>query len=603
MLTVDNAQILSGIVKYKPTDIECFLAFKEKSLIPYVFAPFLRLGVTEEWLSILIMVLGGFALCLGFFLLLKKVLEWKSISTFVLITILYFASKVYHYIISYPNYAFGSAHAAGQYGLAGGLIIAGLVASQKFGAAFKFILLLFPFHATWAAFYLGALAFSGSVIYRKNLINIVKENITDRSYWFFAAFCFLSFLGMTLLDPGKVTFDPQTLKQLLHRYLTEWDSHRQPLMAFKQNMTSLVLTGVFIVFCIFQRKKIFSDPNQDINMSLLYFLSAAILGTGLALLSQFNYQLPSVLVMTIPGRFINYSTLILPLVCLYYSKKIYSKSLAPALDRFFVIFLMVYCFIPIPALFMPYQIHLILYLLYIAFSLSGTQLGERLINSLSKIFPLAVTGILIVAVGISIPIDLLIFMNNGVSISLIVFSIMIFAALVIGKKIDYYSNVFQVMLIGLAIALWLNSAFSFTRYTYSMQNMHNDLFYKELSSRPGYIVVGPGVKNVQIRTRRPVLFQSVLMDQIPYVKESIFLYEPILKEIYGYSFYSSLKEEDRYRAGVPEGNRILWQNRKPEEWRDLGKKFEFHDVIVNKNWNLQLPVVLENHEYRVYSTN
>jgi hypothetical protein len=98
----------------------------------------------------------------------------------------------------------------------------------------------------------------------------------------------------------------------------------------------------------------------------------------------------------------------------------------------------------------------------------------------------------------------------------------------------------------------------------------------------------------QLITRRPILLNPDKMNIMVYVPHIGQELDKVLKKVYGFE----LAESSIYTA--PELNKVAWETRSVEKWRDIRKEFGVTEVLTKRTWNLQLPVKAQDQLYILY---
>jgi hypothetical protein len=130
---------------------------------------------------------------------------------------------------------------------------------------------------------------------------------------------------------------------------------------------------------------------------------------------------------------------------------------------------------------------------------------------------------------------------------------------------------------------------------------HSDPVWARVASGKGLLVTASTIRSVQVRTRRPVLLEGAALNQLPYVPASGPEMNRILREVYGEDLFRPRPDGWRRSGGLdPSSGRWLWQERGADEWRRLGNRFGFTQVLTYGNWELRLPIVARSAEYVLY---
>lgn len=126
-------------------------------------------------------------------------------------------------------------------------------------------------------------------------------------------------------------------------------------------------------------------------------------------------------------------------------------------------------------------------------------------------------------------------------------------------------------------------------------------FEKDTSTQP--YLLGFPFNYFQFFTRKPIYFGLYLLDGLGYSPELLGWSQLSLKEIYGIQFENQTDSSfwnseswERLQSGV----QSLFESRNSTTWTQLGFKYHFDRVIVEKSWSLQLPLFQENLSTRTY---
>jgi hypothetical protein len=128
----------------------------------------------------------------------------------------------------------------------------------------------------------------------------------------------------------------------------------------------------------------------------------------------------------------------------------------------------------------------------------------------------------------------------------------------------------------------------------------NDPLYAEISKGKGLLLTAADITLVQLYTRRPVLFDGVWLDGFAYVPESGPELNKILRQVYGFDLLKPPPEKYRNRGAIPKIHKDLWEHRTLKQWRDIKKRYGVFDILTHSDWNLNLPIVIQNEKYMLY---
>lgn len=126
----------------------------------------------------------------------------------------------------------------------------------------------------------------------------------------------------------------------------------------------------------------------------------------------------------------------------------------------------------------------------------------------------------------------------------------------------------------------------------------SDALFARAAAEPGVLVTASDLTRIQVRTRRPVLLHGYNLNVLPYVLESGPAMEAALRQVYGLSLF----RPPGIRTGGmdSEDGRVTFEERSQAEWVRLAPQFQLTQVLTPKNWALDLPMVAENEQYRLW---
>jgi hypothetical protein len=106
---------------------------------------------------------------------------------------------------------------------------------------------------------------------------------------------------------------------------------------------------------------------------------------------------------------------------------------------------------------------------------------------------------------------------------------------------------------------------------------------------------------VQLRTRRPVLVDGGGLDGLPYSLEMGPALERILHDVYAIDFFNP-PAEARHTGVIPAGHtRTVWEGYSRDRWGEIGRQYRVTGVLTNGDWRLDLPLLADNGDFRLYS--
>lgn len=129
---------------------------------------------------------------------------------------------------------------------------------------------------------------------------------------------------------------------------------------------------------------------------------------------------------------------------------------------------------------------------------------------------------------------------------------------------------------------------------------NDPLFAAAAAERRGMLLTGGSLHLMQLVTRRPVLLDGGGLDTLPYAVESGPEMQRILREVYDIDL---LNPPTAARQGgiVPdELNKATWERYSISKWQDIGRAFDVTQVMTRADWLLDLPLVAQSDELRLY---
>jgi hypothetical protein len=126
----------------------------------------------------------------------------------------------------------------------------------------------------------------------------------------------------------------------------------------------------------------------------------------------------------------------------------------------------------------------------------------------------------------------------------------------------------------------------------------NNKFWATIAEGDDYLLTGPGLFMIQVRSRRPVLIDGGAIDWLPYIPEAGPAVARILRQVYGVDFF----DPPSHRTGKlsPDWSKNLWIQRTVGEWKMLKERYHITNILVDKDWILNLPSLMQNQDYKLY---
>lgn len=539
-VAVESAQVLAGVVQY-PTETPFYMYHvKLWTLSTQIGAIFLAGGVTERTLSIVISgLLGmlnfqGLALCV--FALSRHF--WLSLATPFLMLWCFAAG----YGVLYPISLLGSQHTYGVLGLAWIVLVVGLVANQRYKLAALLLGVAPAIHASLGAWcwILVVTCILWDRSYRRNGFRAALPYFLAGAAVTIASFAFQRWISRGL---PEVTFE--VAHQYLSAFVRNWDVHRRPLPLGEPGvfLTSASFVVSLAWLCLFER--------DLVPRSVLFLLRALVVSALLAAAAAVPSwlppeRIPTALLVTMPTRIMNLNVLVfMPLVVGLLG-----------LDRW------------------DRRSQVTLALLVTAHALLGR----------SGFTP----SIMMAAVLL----QLLWRLNPRWALD--------------RKNDDWLARraraVTFVVLGAVTLAVFIDAAENRGRVeafgSFDLSDRTNNAFFQRVSQGGGTLLICSDMYLVQLRTRRPVLLESI--DALPYALQSGPEMDRILKKVYGIDlFYLPPKKREQSTIS-PEVHKPLWESRDRQLWTAIAKEFAVSDILTYSDWRLDLPETVRNEKYVLY---
>lgn len=135
-----------------------------------------------------------------------------------------------------------------------------------------------------------------------------------------------------------------------------------------------------------------------------------------------------------------------------------------------------------------------------------------------------------------------------------------------------------------------------------LEDWRNSPVYAAAAEGEGLLLTCPRMRLVQLRTRRPLVISCFGINQITYVPESAVGINRVLDKIYGEDLAAPRPADWKRRGGLaPDTGRDLWENRGRATWAALGREFGFTQVLTIHDWRLDLPIVAEDENMKLYA--
>ncbi len=547
-VTVETGQVLSGIVQYPKDNAFYMYHIKVFTIMNQFSALLLRIGFSERFACIFI---SGFLGLLSFEAIGTVIfaVSGNVVLSILGVILIYLTDFTGHGVV-YPIWLMGLPHTYGILGTSFAVLCIGLLGCRAYHGGL-FCIALAPCVHPSIGFWIALIVAVCALLDWRFVSSVFKKY-----YPYFLVGLFITALSAAYqihLMQDLPQIDPQIKEQYFNAYIKYWDSHRTPL--YWQGDAS---DGHFpwgVVYCLYSiitgliGQKLFKENKATV----LVFRIVAISGI-LSLLLGFLTQLPpdkipSILLIFMPGRFINVNNL--ALVALLYG------ILTTDSHRSYTANLRIFAVLVLTSLFTRYDeaiaVVLVIILLWIGYLTFGNQ-AFMLLNRKHRI------------------------RNGYVYLTLIG----IVLCLAINLPREKYVNRF------------IRSPERFNDWT-------NNEFYSTISNRDGLLLITHYSAQIQVRTRRRILVDMASPNFFSYTPESAIVFDRILRRIYGVDLLTPLPEHLQHQEVFSELYKPVWEERAQTDWQEIRREFDVTDVLTPLDWKLNLPVVDRNETTILYS--
>lgn len=561
-VAVETAQVVAGIVRY-PVDNPFYLYhLKLWTVLHQVCALLLQAGISEIALSKIVSGVLGMvsfqAIALIVYALSRDAL--LAIGSVFLIAF----TRTAEFGVNYPIYLVGSPHTYGVIGLSLIALIAGLAGAGWYRAAGLLLGIapaVHPSLGAWFALTMGVAAVWHARRDGSEIRPAIKFVVLG------GALTAISLLVQLAQTRGIPPIEPQLADRYLKSFTSFWDGHRQTVRlaadGTKLNLGTLALAILWL--------KLAPALPSSAKLLLRVIVVTTTASLVLALLSFIPpSQLPSTLLVLMPGRLLNFGAFIA--VSLLIGLLGHAWLNRPALwSRLLALYLSIGLLISRRSMLWEWMDR----------PESGTKPPQIL---------LTVALLLIVVTIVSrtrrpeersgVP---------GPDLSAVAWPVRHLANVARGSLL--------IVLLGAMVLLWQWPARP--PHTIFVDRTTSPAL-AQVAKGSGLLLTGGDMQLIQIRTRRPVLINGGGLDGLPYALESGPALERILRDVYAIDLFNP-PEEARGLGAIPNKfNLAAWQRFSPEQWRQIRHAYHVTQVMTPPRWELALPVVVDDAGFVLY---
>ena len=289
-VSVDSGLVLSNIINYPdPISPMKYYYLNSWTVINQFSEVLLRIGLSVENTSRIILFLSSLCFAISAFLMVNKITSKKLLALFISLLMLVFQKNFGD--TDYPSLVISS-HTYGMFSLAISSLIFALLISEFSKLAGFFSTLLICIHPVIGIWILFVFAIS-LILFREEKIrnNFIKGSVYG------IAITFISLITFYIRNIGTIDFDIQNLNS----YIENWDGHRNKLgtIHFEYLLKTLFL---FLTVNIYYFLR---DNEKKSDFFKIFFNTNIILSTLIYLLFKLIPEIfPDIIFRAMPSRLI-----------------------------------------------------------------------------------------------------------------------------------------------------------------------------------------------------------------------------------------------------------------------------------------------------------
>lgn len=541
-VTVESGQVLAGIVRYPPDNPLYTYHIRLFTIINQISALLLLIG-SEKVISIFVSGLLGmisFMAIAAFIFAINR----KVAVSILGVLLIYFANYVGDGAI-YPISLLGEPQTYGILGLSFAVLTIALLGAGAYRSG-MFCLALAPgVHPSLGAWLVVCAGVSAA------LNRDIAKQVVRRYYPYLLAAGLITFAGLAYqmhLIRGLSSVTPGDGKEYFDAFAKYWGRHQQKLYWGYGAGNGFKRWGIFfciysVIACFLARRMIRKDSPATLMLTAV--MVSGVGGLLLGFLTQLPPEgVPSVLLMFMPGRFLNINNVVLGALLL--------GILTTDRTR-------------------PYVTN---YNVFVAFLIGALLSRHCEVQTVVFTLILCWLGYLVFRAQPSQQI----------------------AGLAATRKHKVSYEVLVVFFFAVLLLINLprrNFIDHFLVHPGNFKDRSNNEFYAAIGKREGLLLTTYYSGLISLKTRRPILVDIASPNTITYAPESGPAFNNILKRIYGVDLFVPPALEYRHREIRPELYKRLWEQRTTAEWREIGMEFGVTDILTPADWRLSLPAASE----------
>ena len=559
-VAVETAQVVGGIVTYPPDNLFYLYHARVWTVLHQILALALRAGLTERALS---EFLSGLVGMVSFQALAMTVYAFsRSVTLAIGAAFVIFFSQAADFGAVYPIWLMNTQHTYGVIGLSTLVLALALVGCGWLRSG-GFLLGLMPaVHPSLGAWLLAILAVA-IVLFRRELISALRS---ARPWFVAGAAVTAASLAVHMIQAWGVPLgETEPARPYLLAFIELWDGHRRPVPLDSHgawlNLGVLAIALLWIVA--------WSGDLPRAAVSLLRIVVAAVLvALACALVTWVPAErLPMPLVVLMPGRVMNvaafvFAALVFGLIGSYRHRMWSQLLIAAAMAA-------------------------------LLFS-GNSQLWGALRGVGWAVSPAGYSTFLVI---------------TAAAVALVVCAVM--DAWIRTKastenesrppRIVVAVSIARTAALAVFVSWILPLMVDPTPFLRDLRyrDRVRDHVYAAAAEGKGLLATGADLHLIQLRTRRPVLIDGGGLDGLAYAADAGPGLARLLADVYGVDFFNP--PEGRGRGTIPRNtSRVAWEGYSRERWTDIKRRYGVTEVVTFIDWRLDLPLVAESWDLRLY---
>ncbi len=145
---------------------------------------------------------------------------------------------------------------------------------------------------------------------------------------------------------------------------------------------------------------------------------------------------------------------------------------------------------------------------------------------------------------------------------------------------------------------YLPKAYSYNKS--QLKYYKNDSQLMALKKSSSLLLTSPGIKQFQLISGQPIVFELDTIDDLLYNPEKIQDSSRYMIDLYGINFFKPAKDYRNNIELLDSWVRSYWQEKDSIDWGLLKKKYKFSHIVTPPDWNLKLEVHLKSDKWKAY---